>query len=100
LASFLPALAGEGPGFFRGGLFAPLMCFLATVIGSLAFGIAFGAGSGPFYANAAWVEIRSFLQLAGVYFLAGNLITNRRRLVIVVWIIILALGLKGVQGIQ
>jgi hypothetical protein len=100
LAVGLGDRARGAPRFYRGALFGPLAFFVAAVIGSFLYGVVGGSGTGPFNPNAAWVEVRAFLQLAGVYLLASSLITDRRRLTIVVWMVIVALGMKGVQGIH
>ncbi len=100
LAVLLPALGRRGSGFYRGSLFGPVIFFLLTVIASAVFGADRGTGTGPFMVQAAWAEARSFIYLVICYVLAANLITNRRRLHVVTWIIILTIGLKGLQGIS
>jgi len=79
IARFLPTPAGEGGPFFRGALFGPVMWFLLAVLGAFAFGAVLST-AGAYFRNAAWVECRAFLQLVGVYLLASNVITDRRRL--------------------
>lgn len=100
LAVLLPALGRRGTGFYRGSLFVPVIVFLLAVLAALIFGAARGAGTGPFLVSAAWAEARSFIYLVIAYVLAANLITNRRRLNTLLWVIILAIGLKGLQGIS
>lgn len=100
LAVLLPALGRRGSGFYRGSLFGPVIFFLIAVIASAIFGLSRGTGTGPFLASAAWAEARSFIYLIICYVLAANLITNRRRLNLLVWVVILTIGLKGIQGIS
>lgn len=100
-AILLPAWAGVGPKFYRGSLYGPVMFFLVAVIASFVYGFAHTGPTGtPFNINAAWVECRSFISLIIGYFIVCNLITTRKRLETFVWIIIVAIGLKGIQGID
>lgn len=98
LAVLLPALGRRGSGFYRGSLFGPVLFFLLAVLAAAIFGAVQGTGTGPFLMQAAWAEARSFIYLIICYVLAANLITNRRRLQVLLWIIILTIGMKGIQG--
>jgi hypothetical protein len=82
--------------FFAGRLALPLLLFIGAVVGSLVYGMVAG---GVFRMDAAWAEVRSFFYLAMSYFIVANLVTDRRRLRIFFWLIIGAIGLKGIQGI-
>jgi hypothetical protein len=99
LALSLRALARSGP-FYRGALFGPVMLLAGAVPVALAYGVFHQTGITQFNPNAAWAEGRSFVQLACVYLLAANVINSRRRVVQTVWIFIIAVTLKGVQGTQ
>lgn len=94
----LPAMAHPGDALHWGSLFGPLAIFLAAVFSACVRGYVGGAESTSFNPDAAWDEIRSFLYLASAYLLACNLITERRRLVLLLRLVIAAIGLKGVQG--
>jgi hypothetical protein len=98
-AVLLPHVARRGETFVRGPLFAPLLLFLAFVVASICYGLAGGAGTGPFDIRAAWEETRAFFYLGIVYVLACNLLRTRAQLRTFVWIFIAAIGLKSVQGI-
>ncbi|HET7034278.1 MAG TPA: hypothetical protein VFI42_01215 [Thermomicrobiaceae bacterium] len=99
-AVLFPALSNDpaAPAFYRGALFRPVMLFLLAVLACLAYGVV--SSRGGFSFNAAWAEARSFIYLTICYVLASNLINTRARLNTFVWIIIVALGLKGLQGIH
>ncbi len=96
----LPALAKQGRPVVGGPLLVPLLIFLAAVTLSLAYGFAKGPAGTAFNGKAAWTEARSFFYMGFAYLLTCNLLTDRKRLHTFVWCIILALGLKGVEGIQ
>ena len=98
LTVLLQASAQPGRRFVRGTLFWPIMIFLGAVLASFVYGMVAGPADTSFWMNAAWTEARAFVYLIITYFLACNLITDRRRLETFVWVIIVALGLKGVQG--
>jgi hypothetical protein len=83
----------------RGPLFVPLLLFLTFVVVSIAYGVAGGAGAGPFDIKAAWAETRSFFYLGVTYVLACNLIRTRAQIRTFIWIFIAAIGLKSAQGI-
>lgn len=95
----LPHVARRGAAFVRGALFVPMLLFLGFVVASIAFGLAGGAGTGPFDPRAAWEETRAFFYLAVTYVLACNLIQTRSQLQTFTWLFIAAVGLKSVQGI-
>ena len=99
LAVVLPTLARRGAGFYCGSLFVPVIIFLLAELSSGVFGAVRGAGTGPFWVQAAWAEARSFVYLSICYVLAANLITTRYRLRMLLWVVILAIGLKRIQGI-
>jgi len=91
-------LGGHLP-FRRGALFTPAMLLLATALAALAWG-ALRGGTPAFNIKAGWVETRGFVYLVVAYLLVCNLITNRRRLTGLIWVLIAAVGLKGLQGIS
>ncbi|MDP9371961.1 MAG: O-antigen ligase family protein, partial [Chloroflexota bacterium] len=99
-ASLLPGLARSGPAPRGGTLFLPVLAFLAAVIATLVYGYAMGPAGTVWSMNAAWAEARAFVQMVLAYFVACNLITDRKRLETFIWVIIVALGLKGIQGIN
>ncbi len=98
-AVLLPALAKHGPPFRKGGLFAPLMIFLAAVFASYAYGAVSGSGGGAFDWKVGLREVIGFVYLGTTYVLACNLITDRRQLHSFIWIVITALSFKGIQGV-
>jgi hypothetical protein len=99
VAMMVPYVARRGVQFVRGQLFAPLVLFLAFVIGSIFYGFALGGGTGPFDIRAAWEETRSFFYLGGIYVLGCNLIRTREQLRTFIWLFIAGIGLKSIQGI-
>ncbi len=81
---------------YKGALFGAMMWFLVAVLLTMFNGWAVEPGT--FNINVAWAEARSFVYLVITYVLAANLITDRKRLITLVWVIVLSLGFKGFQG--
>ena len=96
----LPALAGRGRGLKGGALCGPVLCFLAAVAWAFGYGYVAGPKGTTWFMNAAWAASRAFVQLVVAYFLVCNVIANRRGVVTLIWVITVALGLKGLQGIN
>lgn len=97
--SLLPHATRRAGTFGRGPLFVPLLLFLVFVVVAIAYGWAGGRGAGPFDLRAAWEETRSFFYLGITYVIACNLIQTRAHLRIFVWLFIIAVGIKSVQGV-
>lgn len=95
----LPAAVGRGPGIYGGALAKPMLLFLAAILGAFLYGYVKGPSGTVWNANAAWAEARSFVYMVVAYFLAATLISSRARVVRVVWLVLIGVGLKGVQGI-
>ena len=68
--------------------------FLGMLIFFTAFGLLRGGGN---WKAALW-EIRALYYLCGCYFIAFQLIRTRRQVQVCVWIIAIAVGIKGLQG--
>ncbi len=99
LAVLLPMLAKRDATFRKGGLFVPLMIFQVAVLASFAYGAVGGPPGTVFNWKIGLREIIGFIYLAITYFLASNLIIDRRRLQTLLWVIIVALSVKGIQGL-
>jgi O-antigen ligase len=79
----------------QGGKFLlPLLCFLSCVV----IGIVHGLASGGIF-KIITLEIRPFWYLFLSYLLAYNLITRRSHIRAFFWIVIVAAGVKALQGI-
>lgn len=99
-AVFLPKLAKTGRPVVKGALFGPVIFFLVAIVAAFAYGAVAGPAGTRFDVNAAWAEARSFMYLIATYFLACNLITDRKRLNVFVWLFVGGLCFKGLQGIK
>lgn len=78
----------------RGGaLLWPFLGFLACV----AFGIAYGLSTGG-TSQTIVLEVRPFWYLFITYLLAYNLVTQKSQIRAFFWIVIIAAGIKGLQG--
>jgi hypothetical protein len=96
----LALTSARPPRRLRGGLLVwPVAVFALTDVAALIYGAIAGPAGTTFFPNAAWSEARAFLQLCAAYLLAVNLITRREHVVGVIWILILSLAAKGVQGV-
>jgi hypothetical protein len=96
----LPALIGQPSELDSGPLAIPAFGFFALTALTLVHGYAAGPTGTVFNVNAAWAEARSFVQMVLAYFLTVSLIRTRARLTTYIWVLIIALGLKGIQGIN
>lgn len=75
------------------GLQKPLLLFVAFVL----LGALHGVQSGANFTQALWL-VRPLLLLAAAFFLASQLITDRRHLGVLCWLLVLGAGLKGIIG--
>ena len=71
----------------------PTVLFLAVLAGYVVFGLARGGQ----FTVALW-EVRALFYLLGVFFIATQVLYTRRHITICLWIIAVALGVKGLQG--
>lgn len=94
------AAGRTGARWYHGVLNWPVVFFLLTVVASLVWGIVGPNTYSTFWLNAAWAESRSFFYLGAAYLLAAQLIHNRARLRAFVWLIVAAVGLKSLQGVE
>ena len=63
-------------------------------------GVAIGAARGGAWdPNAALGELRGPIYLCLLYFLAANLIRDRAQIAVLAWILVVAVGVKAVQGL-
>jgi hypothetical protein len=74
----------------------PVAGFGLMFLAGAVFGVARGGG---FDLDAALAELRAPMHLCVAYFLAANLIRERRQLEILVWEFALIVGIKAFQGI-
>jgi hypothetical protein len=100
LVAAVLAAGRTGVRWYRGVLNGPVVFFLLTVVASLVWGIVGANTYSTFWLNAAWAESRSFFYFGAAYLLAAQLIHDRARLRTFVWLIVAAVGLKGLQGIE
>ena len=77
-----------------GPLLLPFSCFLLCV----AWGVIRGLASGGTF-KIIVLEVRPFWYLFIAYLLAYNLVSNRRHVRFVLWLIILGAGVKSLQGL-
>lgn len=77
-----------------GGLFWPFLIYLLCIIGGVLHGLVSG---GDF--KIIVVEIRPFWYFFEAYLLAYNLVRRKRNLYAFFWLVILAAGVKGLQGV-
>jgi hypothetical protein len=103
IAAVVPTLARYREGFYRGALFWPVVFFMSAVIVGVVWGLAAQSFDRPFTPafnkNAAWVETRAFVYFTLCYIIASNVLTTRRRVTTLMWVLIAAVGFKGIQGI-
>jgi hypothetical protein len=78
----------------RSPLAVALLCFTASVVLALGYGLATGGSLPP-----ALIEVRSFLYLALAYFVTATMLTTARAVRAVLWTIVIGSGLKGLQGL-
>lgn len=79
--------------FDRGSMMLPAGLYLLMVL----LGEAHGLTSGGDFRTSLW-EIRSQVYMVVTYVLATNLIRTRRHVNVLLWILLIGSGLKGVQG--
>ena len=77
-----------------GGLLWPFLLFLLCVVGGVLHGLASGGDL-----KITVVEVRPFWYFFESYLLAYNLITRKRDLYAFFWLVIIAAGVKGLQGV-
>src|SRR5262245_49716201 len=92
---FLVYRLAQRRGALEGGaLLVPFLFFLLCVAAGVVHGLATG-GNGKIIV----VEVRPFWYLFVTYLLAYNLISHRRQVRAFLWIVIVAAGIKGLQGV-
>lgn len=74
----------------------PIVAFAGIFAIGTAIGVARGSGWDP---NAFFQEIRGPAQMCLTYFLAANLLRTRGQLVVLTWVFVALVGVKGLQGI-
>ncbi len=79
--------------FYTGALFWPVMLFVAFVI----FGLGYGLFRGGNLNVALW-EARPIFYLPVMFVLVSNLITTRRQVNTLMWIILLAIAIQALIG--
>lgn len=77
-----------------GGLIWPFLLFLLCVVGGVLHGLASGGDL-----KITVVEVRPFWYFFESYLLAYNLVTRKRDLYTFLWLVIIAAGVKGLQGV-
>jgi hypothetical protein len=77
-----------------GPFIAPLLCY----IGMVSFGFFYGKMRGADTTIALW-EIRTQFQMLLVYFLAANLITERKHLAALLWLMLTCTSIQSIQAI-
>ncbi len=80
--------------FFRGPLFWPIAVFMGFIGWGLAFGLALGGN-----ANIALWEARPISYLPALFVLTSNLITMRRHVNQLIWVLALALFARGIEAV-
>lgn len=79
--------------FDRGSMMWPTGLYLLMVL----IGEAHGLASGGDFRVSLW-EIRSQVYMVVAYVLASNLIKTRRHVNVLLWLLLIGSGLKGIQG--
>jgi len=67
--------------------------------GAFALGGLIGLARGGMDLEAALNEMRAPIELCALYFLAANLVEDRRQLMVIVWTFVALVGVKALQGI-
>ncbi len=66
-------------------------------LGMLIFFTVYGLGRGGYWKAALW-EIRALYYLCGMYFLTSQIIRDQRQVKVCIWIILVTITIKGLQG--
>ena len=66
-------------------------------LGMLIFFTVYGLAHGGDWKVSLW-EIRALYYLCGMYFLTSQIIRNQRQVKVCIWIILVAIAIKGLQG--
>jgi hypothetical protein len=77
----------------------PLGWGVAAYAGAFLLGGVIGVARGGMEAEVALNEVRAPLELCAVYFLAANLIHDRRQVRVIVWTFVALVGVKAAQAI-
>jgi len=77
----------------------PIPNFGVSVVflGMLIFFTAYGLARGGDWKASLW-EIRALYYLCGMYFLTSQIIRNERQVKVCIWIILIMIAIKGLQG--
>ncbi len=94
LGLLLKVLSARAVRFDRGSLLRPLGLYLLMVL----VGEVHGLVSGGNTTTSLW-EVRGQVYIIAAYVLTCNLVTTRRQVNALVWILLLGTGLKGIQGV-
>jgi len=90
----LKGIAERNLRFDRGSLMRPLGLYMLAVL----LGEAHGLTSGGNFTLSLW-EVRSQVYMFVAYLLACNLVTTRRGIDVLLWIVVAGAGIKGIQGV-
>ena len=89
-------VAGTITAFRMGPIGWPVAAYASVFVIGAVIGAARGGSWSP---DAALAEMRAPLYVCLMYFLAANLIRDRRQVAVLLWAFVLMIGIKAVQGI-
>lgn len=84
----------QGAALRLGPLIIPFLCLLACVAVGVAHGLTSGGDT-----HVIVLEVRPFWYLFLNYLIAYNLVTERRHVIIFLWITVLGTAIKAIQGV-
>jgi hypothetical protein len=93
LSWFIHSFSSRDFGFHRGSLFWPVVVFLGFVTAGLWYGLNNGGDS-----NIALWEARPIFYLAAMMILVTNLIKTRQQVSLLLWFVMAAIFVEGIQG--
>ena len=67
-------------------------------LGMLVFFTGYGLARGGNWKVSLW-EIRALYYLCGMYFITAQIIRNRRQVKVCIWIVLVTIAIKGLQGV-
>jgi O-Antigen ligase len=85
----------KGPKYNLGTLILPLAAFAGMIVLGVLFGITKGGGDPTI---ALW-EIRGFLMMIAMYFLAGIFLTEENHINTLIWVVFIAAGILATDNI-